>query len=98
MKTEAGNLINATYKSGLYEKWKNKSKVEHQIDSIVADDDVDDRDNNRNRKQTFNANNNNDKRMKQQRDFAIDSVSGNRNSSQKRTPKQELKSKEQIFK
>lgn len=46
IKTESGALISASYSSGLYEKWRNQSKVDQRI----SDDEDDDDDNDNNNK------------------------------------------------
>uniref|UniRef100_A0A6G1SP84 RNA helicase n=1 Tax=Aceria tosichella TaxID=561515 RepID=A0A6G1SP84_9ACAR len=46
IKTESGALISASYSSGLYEKWRNQSKV----DQRVSDDEDDNDDNNETQK------------------------------------------------
>ena len=40
IRTESGNLINASYKSGMYEKWRKKSKTDRNV--INDNDDNDD--------------------------------------------------------
>ena len=82
IKTESGNWISASYKSGLYDKWKQRSKIDHQ--KVDGDDNGDDID------VEIDS-------LKNGRDRKIEN-SKKRTGKLKRAPKRELKTKEEIFK
>lgn len=82
IKTESGAYISASYSSGLYEKWKNQSKV----DQRVGDDDGDD-----------NASSSLGKRSNENRGrMSLDKLRSKLKPS--KTRKRELKNTEEIFK
>lgn len=89
IKTESGNWINASYNSGIYDKWKKRSKVEHQTDGGDDDDD-------------FGGDGGDDMEvttMQQQRNRSMENAN-RRGSKPKltRAPRRELKTSEEIFK
>jgi len=84
IKTESGNWINASYKSGLYEKWKQRSKIDHQHDT--ADDDNEEGEGEI-------------AKLQQERNRNIEHLKRHiKQPKMKRAPKRELKTKEEIFK
>lgn len=84
IKTESGNWISASYNSGIYEKWKKRSKIEHQ--QGANDDEDSDADPEMSQRQ-------------QERNRTIENASrGKAKTKLKRAPKRELKTKEEIFK
>lgn len=88
IKTESGNWINASYKSGLYEKWKQKSKIEHQTN----DGDGEDSDGGGGDGEAV-------AKLQQTRNRNIENASRRQAKTKlKRAPKRELKTKEEIFK
>lgn len=94
IKTESGNWINASYKSGLYEKWKQKSKVEHQGNDDLDNDEDADGDVDMGGKFNDEVG-----RMKQVRDRTIENRTRRQTTTKsKRTPKRELKTNQEIFK
>ncbi|KAH9427080.1 ATP-dependent RNA helicase ddx54 [Dermatophagoides pteronyssinus] len=86
IRTESGNLINASYKSGMYEKWRKKSKTDRNV--INDNDDNDDEDGEEKQKRNRSIKMSSRKKPKHQ--------SGG--GGNKRIPKRELKTKDEIFK
>lgn len=82
IKTESGNWVSASYKSGVYEKWKQKSKIEHQK-QMEPEMDEDDQ-------ETIDA--------VKKRNTNIDNRKRIGKPGNKKPPRRELKSNEQIFK
>lgn len=77
IRTESGNWISASYKSGLYEKWQNKTKHKFKISTNT---------------------NNNDNIINSNKKIEIKPGKINGGKTGERPPKNELKSKNEIFK
>ena len=86
MRTESGNWINASYKSGMYEKWQKKAKINPNVTTNNDDDDDGDGDGEDKQKRNRSIKMSSRKKPKQQ------------SNGDKRGPKRELKTKDEIFK
>lgn len=85
MRTESGNWINASYKSGMYEKWQKKAKINPNVTTDNDDDD--------------DGGDDGDDKQKRNRSFKMPSRKKPKQSNgDKRGPKRELKTKDEIFK
>ena len=86
IKTESGNWIHASYNSGIYEKWKKRSKIDHQTSNDNDDLDIDGGDNEV-------------VKLQHERNRSIENASRRQPKTKlKRAPKRELKTNEEIFK
>src|SRR5882757_2368323 len=88
IKTESGNWINASYKSGIYEKWKQRSKVDYQ--NAAPDDDDNGNEGGEGGEEVA--------RLQQERNRNIEESARRQPKEKlKRAPRRELKTKDEIF-
>ncbi|OTF83181.1 ATP-dependent RNA helicase DDX54-like protein [Euroglyphus maynei] len=84
IRTESGNWINASYKSGMYEQWQKKAKINRNVINENDDDGDGDGENQQRQKRSMKMSS----RRKPKQQSGVN----------KRGPKRELKTKDEIFK